>query len=331
MNETSGLKLSGFARFAWGVLAYNLAVILWGAYVRASGSGAGCGSHWPLCNGVVVPHTTRVETLIEFTHRVMSGLAFLFVIGLMVSAFRLYQKGSLVRLGVGLSTLFMVSEALLGAGLVLFELVAENASLARAFSMSFHLVNTFLLLASLSLTAWWASGGRPIQTEGKGVILGVLGVGMVGMLILGMSGAVTALGDTLFPARSLAEGVQQDLFPTAHFLIRLRFLHPTIAILVGLYLILTARWLHLRRQEHVTDLLAKILIILVILQLSAGIVNVLLLAPIWMQILHLLLSDMLWIILVILAASALSQRMLAGSLLRSPQKTPISPSSETST
>src|SRR3990172_10482867 len=116
LNKTSGLKLSGFARFAWGVLAYNLAVILWGAYVRASGSGAGCGSHWPLCNGVVVPHTSRVETLIEFTHRVMSGLAFLIVIALLLSAFRLYQKGSMVRLGVSLSMLFMVSEALLGAG-----------------------------------------------------------------------------------------------------------------------------------------------------------------------------------------------------------------------
>ena len=331
MIKPFGLKLSGFARFAWGVLAYNLAVILWGAYVRASGSGAGCGSHWPLCNGVVVPHTTRIETLIEFTHRVMSGLAFLLVIALLVIAFRLYQKGSMVRLGVSLSMLFMVSEALLGAGLVLFELVAENASLARAFSMSFHLVNTFLLLASLSLTAWWASGGRPVQTKGKGLMLGLLALGMIGMLILGMSGAVTALGDTLFPARSLAEGVQQDLSPTAHFLIRLRFLHPTIAILVGLYLILVARWLYLRRGDHVTTLLAKILIILIILQLSVGLVNVFLLAPIWMQILHLLLSDILWIILVLLAANALSQRMLVGSLMRSPQKTPISSSSETTT
>src|SRR3990172_11520334 len=153
----------------------------------------------------------------------LSGFAFLLIIALMVSAFRLYQKGSMVRLGVSLSMLFMVSEALLGAGLVLFKLVAENASLARAFSMSFHLVNTFLLLASLSLTAWWASGGRPVQTKGKGLMLGLLALGMIGMLILGISGAVTALGDTLFPARSLEEGVQQDLSPTAHFLIRLRF------------------------------------------------------------------------------------------------------------
>ena len=120
LYKTSGLKLSGFARFAWGVLAYNLAVILWGAYVRASGSGAGCGSHWPLCNGVVVPYAPRVETLIEFTHRIMSGLAFLLIIALMVSAFRLYIKGNPVRLGAGFSMLFMVSEALFGAGLVLF-------------------------------------------------------------------------------------------------------------------------------------------------------------------------------------------------------------------
>jgi heme A synthase len=146
--------------------------------------------------------------------------------------------------------------------------------------MSFHLVNTFLLLASLTLTAWWASGGQAIYYKGNGLIQGVLVVGLLGMLILGMSGAVTALGDTLFPARSLAEGIQQDLSPTAHFLIRFRLFHPTLAILVGGYLILSASWLSVRQQTQATNLLSKVLILLVILQLGAGIVNVFLLAPI---------------------------------------------------
>lgn len=327
--RTSGLRLSGYARYAWGVLIYNLLVILWGAYVRATGSGAGCGSHWPLCNGVVIPKTARIETLIEFTHRVMSGIAFLLVVGLMVRAFQLYKKGSPVRLGASLSMIFIVSEALLGAGLVLFELVAENASMARAISMSFHLVNTFLLLASLSLTAWWASGGQSLQFKGNGLIKGVLAVGLLGMLILGMSGAVTALGDTLFPARSLAEGIQQDLSSTAHFLIRLRLLHPSLAVLVGIYLILSASWLSLRHQEQTTITLSKVLIILVIMQISAGIVNVFLLAPIWMQILHLLLSDILWIVLVLMTASAFGQGIVSVNRQRTPQITPISPSSDT--
>ena len=56
-------------RFAWGLLAYNVAVILWGAVVRATSSGAGCGDHWPLCNGVVLQSNPRLATLIELAHR----------------------------------------------------------------------------------------------------------------------------------------------------------------------------------------------------------------------------------------------------------------------
>ncbi len=44
-----------FSRYAWGVLLWNVLVALWGAYVRATGSGAGCGSHWPTCNGEILP------------------------------------------------------------------------------------------------------------------------------------------------------------------------------------------------------------------------------------------------------------------------------------
>ena len=91
------MRLTGLARFAWGVLAINIVVILWGAFVRASGSGAGCGSHWPLCNGEVVPVAVQVQTVIEFTHRVTSGTAFLLVIGLLVWARRAFPVGHQVR------------------------------------------------------------------------------------------------------------------------------------------------------------------------------------------------------------------------------------------
>jgi heme A synthase len=94
-------------------------VILWGAFVRATGSGAGCGSHWPLCNGELVPRAPQVETVIEFIHRATSGLAFLLVLGLFVLAWRVYPKGDLVRRAAALSFLFIVTEALVGAGLVL--------------------------------------------------------------------------------------------------------------------------------------------------------------------------------------------------------------------
>lgn len=300
------MKFSAFAKYAWFVLAFNIGVILWGAYVRATGSGAGCGSHWPLCNGVVIPRSENIETLIEFTHRLSSGFAFLLVVGLLVWAWRAFPKGSLVRKGAAFSMVFMIAEALVGAGLVLLELVAENDSIARAVSISVHLVNTFLLLACLSLTAWWSSGGKSIDLAGNNPYLWLLGLAFIGMLVLGMSGALTALGDTLFPASSLTEGFLQDFSPSAHFLIRLRLLHPTIAVLVGIYLIVISGLIMFRHGSQDQKYLGRALTLLVVVQLLAGLVNVYLLAPVWMQLVHLLLSNLIWITLVIFGVVTLS-------------------------
>ena len=295
-----------YATFAWLVLIANLLVILWGAYVRASGSGAGCGSNWPLCNGEVLPRAPAVETLIELTHRATSGVALLLVVGLFVAALRTYRRGDPVRLGATASLVFMLLEALIGAGLVLFSLVADNASIARALFLSVHLINTFLLVAALTLTAWWASGGGAIRLRGQGSVSWALLLGCLATLVLGASGAVTALGDTLFPAGSLAEGLRQDFSPTAHLLIRLRLLHPTIAIAVGVYLVAAAGLAARARPGAATRRWARAIVLLFAVQLAAGALNVLLLAPIWMQIVHLLLADLVWITLVLLTASVLS-------------------------
>ena len=300
------MKLSAFAKFTWGVLLYNLVVILWGAYVRATGSGAGCGSHWPLCNGEIVPMAPRIETLIEFTHRLMSGLSLLLIIILLVWAFKAYPKGNIVRKGAVLSMVFILAEALLGAGLVLFEWVAQDASVGRALAMTVHLANTFLLLAVIALTAWWASGGGAPVWHGNRSSLILLVIGWIGLLILGMSGALTALGDTLFPVTSLAQGLTQDFSSTPHFLIRLRMLHPTIAIIVGLYLILLASFLRNTRSGSRIRTFSFVLTLLVIAELAAGFINVFLLAPVWLQLVHLLLADLSWIALVLLSAATLS-------------------------
>jgi heme A synthase len=176
--------------------------------------------------------------MVEFTHRLSSGLALLLVVGLMIWAFRFYPKGHSVRWGAGFSMFFIITEALVGAGLVLFELVAQDTSGARALVIAIHLMNTFLLLAALTLTAWWASGGRPVQLKGQGWLGFALGIAFLALLVLGASGAITALGDTLFPASSLVEGLQQKFSPTAHLLVRLRLWHPLIAIGVGAYVIM---------------------------------------------------------------------------------------------
>lgn len=301
------MKLKRYSMYAWGVLVFNLLVVLWGAYVRASGSGAGCGSHWPLCNGEVIPRSDQVETLVEFTHRITSGLAFVLVVGLLIWALRAYPKGSAVRTGAWLAMVFMTTEALIGAGLVLFEWVADDASIGRVVAIALHLANTFLLLASITLTAWWASGGKPISLEGHRGALWALGLGFLGVLFLGVTGAVTALGDTLFPSASLAEGLQQDFSASAHFLIRLRVWHPLVAIGVGFYLMLVAGVLGFLRSERFVKRFALGLVLLFIIQFGVGITNLVLLAPIPLQLVHLLLADLVWITLVLLAAATLTQ------------------------
>jgi heme A synthase len=301
------MKLKRFAKYAWFVLIFNLGVILWGAYVRATGSGAGCGSHWPLCNGEVIPRSDQIETLVEFTHRLSSGVAFLLVAGMLVWAWCIYPKGHRVRRGAIFSMFFMITEALVGAGLVLFELVAEDTSTARALSISVHLVNTFVLLACITLTAWWATGGNAIKINWANLHIWLLLVGLAGVLVLGMSGALTALGDTLFPVSSIGEGISQDFSSTAHFLIRLRILHPTIAVFVAVYLIFMTNWINARVPKRFNKQLGWVLISLLVLQLLAGIVNVLLLAPVWIQMLHLLISDLVWISLVLFSAESLGQ------------------------
>jgi heme A synthase len=298
-----------FTRYSWLTLAYNIAVVLWGAIVRATGSGAGCGSHWPLCNGEVVPRSPSIATLIELSHRVTSGIALLLVVGLVVWAFRARPKGHAARKAALWSMFFMLTEAAVGAGLVLFELVADNQSMARAMFMSAHLVNTFLLLAALTWTAYFASGGGRFRVLGQGFFGTLFAMGFVALLLAGVSGAVAALGDTLFPSTSLAEALRQDLSPTAHLLIRLRIFHPGIAIAAGLFVVyLGMQLLKTRTGGPAVRRYVLWTSGLVFLQMAAGAVNVLLLAPVWLQVVHLLLADLLWISFLLMGASALAVR-----------------------
>jgi heme A synthase len=243
---------------------------------------------------------------IEFTHRLLSGGALLLIGIMVVWGFRVTTKEHPVRKGLVAAGVLIVLEALLGAGLVLFELVEENSSIARAFAVALHLANTFLLVGSLALTAYWASGGQAIRLKGQGMKAWLLGVGLLGMLIIGMSGAVTALGDTLFPVSSLAEGILEDLDPNAHFLVRLRVYHPIIAVMVALYSLYLVRMLFQQNSGVARKFLAA-LVVVGILQLAIGLVNLLLLVPIPTQLLHLLTADLVWVVYILTTASILSQ------------------------
>jgi heme A synthase len=307
--------MTRFARYAWCVLGINLLVIAWGAFVRASGSGAGCGSHWPLCHGVVVPHAPAVATVIEFAHRVTSGVALLCVIGLVVFARRVFRAGAPARLAAYGSMLLIVTEALVGAGLVLFEMVARNASVARGWWMTAHLLNTFLLLAALALTAWL--GGQPTArrwriTWPKGALaLGLL----VFALALGVSGAITALGDTLFPAETLRQGMALDFDASAHLFIRLRVWHPLLAVTFAVAAIVGSRALAVRARDPGAAQWANVCAGLVLVQILTGVTNLLALAPVGLQLAHLLLADLVWIALVLSLATSLTAPM-AGARLR---------------
>ena len=280
------------------VLIYNVFVILIGALVRATGSGAGCGAHWPSCNGEVIPTSPQLETIIEFSHRITSGLTIIFVLILFFWVFRMYEKKSKVRTAALFVFIFIIFEALIGAGLVLFELTGENSSLTRAIVIALHLMNTFLLLGSNTLLFEWIREGEPkkilINRNARQLFILIF----VLFLLLGASGAITALGDTLFPTASLSEGIEQD-FSGENFLLQLRVYHPIIAVFIGLGLYVIYNNFLKKSNNIKLNTYSRYLSGLFLLQLFLGVFNVLLLAPIWMQLVHLLLADIVWIIFVL--------------------------------
>jgi heme A synthase len=298
--------MNRFARFAWGVLLYELAVVAWGAYVRATGSGGGCGRHWPLCDGMIVPRAPGIAMLIELSHRVSSAGALVLSIVLVAWAFRAHPPRHPARRAAVATLALMVSEALIGAVLVLFELVALDASLRRAVSVSLHLVNTFLLLASTALTAWWSSGGARIRLRGQGGVAWMFALSLGALLFVGAGGAVNALGDTLFPSASLSAGLTEDFAPGAQLFVRLRVFHPLLAAATAAIIVVTLGLARSVRPTRAVRVLAGATTALVVSQAAVGILNVIALAPIGLQLAHLVVADALWIVLVLAAAAALA-------------------------
>lgn len=301
------------ARFGWATLAYTLFVVLFGAWVRITGSGAGCGQHWPSCHGQLVPRSPSIETIIEFTHRTTSGVYGVLVLVLLVWAILKFRRGHLARTGAWLTLIFTITEALVGAGLVTRGLVADNASLERAFVMSLHLVNTSFLTGALALTCWSAQAPARrahLDWAGKRTQALVLLAALVGLVIVGMSGAVTALGDTLFPSggSSMIQTVIHDQASGVPILQRMRVLHPLLAIGIGsVVLIIGQRVAGRASASAAQKRWGNAVAVGVLLQVGAGAVNIMLSAPGWMQLVHLMLGTSLWVAVVLLAASVLER------------------------
>ena len=312
--ETSHPVTPALRRFAWAVLAYFIAVILWGGLVRASGSGAGCGDHWPLCNGTVMQHSPRADTVIEFTHRITSGLSFFAAVGLLIWTFAGTVRGHLARAASVAAVFFTLIEAILGALLVKLGLTAQSQSPLRAPYLALHLTNTLLLLAALTLTAHLLSRRYGYTRDSIRVVapFGTL-AGVIVVLIVGVTGSLAALGDTLFPATSLGAALAQDFSATSGWLVRWRWTHPTIAILAAIFLV----WLLVRAARPSAHWdnrgLSALLLLLLAAQYGLGLLDVLLLAPVWLQIAHLLGADLLWTALIVLTARFTLEPLKTGS------------------
>lgn len=296
LGGTKGRRL--FAVFAWAVLSYNIPVILWGAYVRVSFSGDGCGAHWPFCAGQVIPQHMATPMLIEFTHRMMTSVDSIAAILLCVWAFRAFPKGHAVRSYALWSLVFLFVEALLGAGLVLLRYVAHDQSAGRAVYLSAHLTNTMLLLAALTMTAWLA--GTNIGRVRWENVSRVFAISLLVTIAVSVTGAIAALGDTLFPAASLAEGMQQDLSGASSLLLRLRVFHPVLAILGAAYLLWAASNVLKQADRPAARRAGMQVVALIVLQILAGAVNLSLMAPMPMQLFHLFMADALWVAVVVM-------------------------------
>ena len=304
VSETARtLPSPALRRFAWGVLAYFIAVILWGTLVRATGSGAGCGNHWPLCNGTVMQHSASVNTLIEFTHRITSGLSLFAVVGLLAWTFAGTVRGHLARALAVASVAFTLIEAILGALLVKLGYTAQSQSPMRPAFLALHLTNTLLLLAAITLTAHLLSRTKGYM-RGSVRLVAPFGaaVGVVVVMLVGVTGSLAALGDTLFPASSLGLALAQDFSVTSGWLVRWRWTHPAIAFGASVFLI----WILVRAARRTTGWdnrgLSAVVLLLLAAVYTLGLLDVVLLAPLWVQVTHLLAADTLWAALVVLTA-----------------------------
>jgi len=307
-------KISVFAKYAWFVLAYNLVVILWGVFLRASKSGDGCGQNWLTCHGEVIPSAPELKTVIEFTHRLTSALDGVFIIVLVVWAFRVWRSGksqrnrSVLKLAIASFVLVLI-EGAIGGGLVLTGNTAETLTPARPFWMSAHLINTLILLAALTLTAWRSSGGNDITFKASPKYLAAIILGVIFIILIGISGSIAALSSMIFPSGTFSEGIAQDFSPTSHILLRLRLFHPIIAVVSSVYLILLAGWLKGKMPESSSVLLwSNVLSVLVLVQIAFGAMTLLTLAPIVMQLGHLLLADAVWISFILMTANFLAEK-----------------------
>jgi cytochrome c oxidase assembly protein subunit 15 len=232
----------------------------------------------------------------------MTGGSTFLVLGLLLWTFRGTVKGQAARMLAATSMVLLLNEAFLGALLVKLGYVTGNQSIGRVVVLSIHLSNTLLLLAALTLTARFLGTAQMWRELRVGEVKKVWALlGLAATLVVGVSGSLAALGDTLFPASSLRGAFAQDFAAGSPWLLRLRGVHPISAVVAGIFVL----WLVRQARRGGAGRLATVVAALLGFQFALGLADVLLLAPVWMQIVHLLGADLYWIALVALSASVI--------------------------
>ncbi len=289
----------GVHAWAWATLALFVIVVLEGAVVRATSSGGGCGSHWPLCNGEILPHHPRLATIIEFTHRSLTGISTTMFAVLIAWTYRVTPKHHPARIASVIAGVLLLVEGALGALLVLGGYVEKNASVARVFVQGIHFTNTMLLLAAATIVAVLL--GRPRTTLSQISLRKPMILALLASILTGATGSVAALADTLFPSPSLSAAIAADFAAASPLLIRMRWIHPASAALVVVCTLILISGFARRGYSTLAIGLASNLVA----QIVVGLVDVLLLAPTTIQVLHLFSADVFWISLVAIAVPVL--------------------------
>jgi len=288
--------------FVWALVAFTVVVILSGDIVQATESGAGCGEHWPRCDGSLIPAIGDAHTAVEFTHRMVTTILSLGFIVMVIAARRLFGRGHLVWRTALAATGILIIEILLGAALVLFGWVEEDASWGRVFADSFHVVNTFMLVGAVALVAHFAAGHRGFRVDTSLRRDRYLLFAVVIVVAVAITGTLNSLADTLY----FSDQVDVDETPIAALLVTIRGIHPAVAIgggVIALYLVHQVS----ARQPGQAENLGMAIQGVIALQFLVGIFNIVLLTPLETQIVHLTLADALWLLLLIFSAHTLQQ------------------------
>jgi heme a synthase len=280
--------MNRFRKLTFALYIYTIAIILWGAWVRISKSGDGCGDSWPLCDGQILPSTQNLATMIEFSHRLTTGLFGLLVIAVLIYVFKKYKDDRLLKRIALLSFIFTITEALLGAALVKFGLVTDNDSFARLFVMGLHQVNSLLLSGFIGLLFVIPRNQPPIAWSKISSTISLL------FLILAATGAIASLSTTLYPSDSLIEGLRADLTGDSHWIVKWRSIHPLLALILGGGLFYT---LLLQGTKSGFTAELKDLLRLFAFGLVFGFLTLVFLSPMWMKLTHLTLAHLLWLLL----------------------------------